>query len=339
MHTDFTMSEAEKKRDSFRYFNENGGKFRVSILNSCNLSCSFCHNEAMQNPRTEKKLFPPVLSQDRILQIIHSYIFLGGKQVNITGGEPLIHPHFSEMIQRIEKGNCRIVINTNAVKPKVLLEYGRIEKIDSLLISLHTADEDVFKNYLGKSSPAKIQKNILELKNAGYHIELNCSFGNYNKSGLEKVVQFAAENSIDLKIITLVRHNEQAEFYSGDWESPDFAAPILKKYGFTLQNSENSLGGYKMFYKNDNISITVKDIGKGKLFSSYCRDCSYEKFCGEGIYGLRVGVDGLWKPCLLNKEKFVPFSESESIDEQILKIIYSMVGERENRIFSTGVPC
>ncbi len=332
------MIKLEEKEESFRYFNENGGKFRVSILNACNLSCSFCHNEAMQNPRTEKKSYPSLLSAERILQIIHSYISLGGKQVNITGGEPLLHPQFSGLISKIEKGSCRLVINTNAVLPKVLLEGGRIEKIDSLLISLHTADEDVFRTYLGKSSSARVQENILKLKQAGYHIELNCSFGNYNKDGLEKVVRFSSENVIDLKIITLVRHNDHPDFYSGDWLSPESVQPILTKYGFRLQNSENSLGGYKMFYRNDNISLTVKDIGKGKLFTSFCRGCRYRKLCGEGIYGLRVGVDGIWKPCLLNREEFIPVSESESADDQILNLIHRMTGEIKSRKFSAEFP-
>jgi molybdenum cofactor biosynthesis enzyme MoaA len=335
----YSMEKIEERTESFRYFTKNGGKFRVSIVNVCNLSCSFCHNEAMQNPRTEKLSISSVLSLERILEIIHSYISLGAKQINITGGEPLLHPQFFEFISKIEKGNCKLVINTNAIQPKVLLENGKIEKIDSLLISLHTLEETVFKSHLGKSSSARVQENILKLQKAGYHIEINCSLGNYNKDGLEKVIRFASENRIDLKIITLVRHNEKTDFYSGDWISPDFILPILKDYGFILLNSENSLGGYKMFYKNENISLTIKDIGKGKLFTSFCTECQHKNFCGEGIYGLRVGVDGLWKPCLLNKEKFVPISESEPMQDQILNLIHQMIGEVEFRKYNMEVPC
>jgi hypothetical protein len=45
----------------------------------------------------------------------------------------------------------------------------------------------------------------------------------------------------------------------------------------------------------------------------------------EGIYALRSGVDGLWKPCLLNQDKFarIEGEEQRSYRDQILHHIHS----------------
>ena len=46
------QSEAGDPRiNSFKYFNQKGGKFRVTVVNRCNFNCFFCHNEGMDNPR------------------------------------------------------------------------------------------------------------------------------------------------------------------------------------------------------------------------------------------------------------------------------------------------
>jgi len=45
------MKSIASKLKSFEYFKNAKAKFRVSIINRCNMNCFFCHNEAMENPR------------------------------------------------------------------------------------------------------------------------------------------------------------------------------------------------------------------------------------------------------------------------------------------------
>src|SRR5262245_44739943 len=89
--------------ERFRLFNDRGGKFRVVILNACNLDCFFCHNEAMENPRrggTGKA--KPKLSDAQVVDLVNAFTRLGGKQVNLTGGEPLAHPRLVPLLEAIE---------------------------------------------------------------------------------------------------------------------------------------------------------------------------------------------------------------------------------------------
>jgi molybdenum cofactor biosynthesis enzyme MoaA len=45
------MKSLANKLKSFEYFIKAKAKFRVAIINRCNMNCFFCHNEAMENPR------------------------------------------------------------------------------------------------------------------------------------------------------------------------------------------------------------------------------------------------------------------------------------------------
>ena len=48
--------QIQKQLKSFAVFNKKGGKFRVAVLNACNMNCFFCHNEGMENPRTPGRM-------------------------------------------------------------------------------------------------------------------------------------------------------------------------------------------------------------------------------------------------------------------------------------------
>ena len=101
------QSEAEDPRiSSFKYFNQKGGKFRVTVVNRCNFNCFFCHNEGMDNPREPGALLRPPTSPptgappgkpgfpakgcgdestERLLELINTYTRMGGKSLNISG--------------------------------------------------------------------------------------------------------------------------------------------------------------------------------------------------------------------------------------------------------------
>lgn len=49
---DASDPRVQRQLQNFAIFNKKGGKFRVAVLNACNMNCFFCHNEGMDNPRT-----------------------------------------------------------------------------------------------------------------------------------------------------------------------------------------------------------------------------------------------------------------------------------------------
>jgi hypothetical protein len=117
----------------------------------------------------------------------------------------------------------------------------------------------------------------------------------------------------------------------------------------------------------------VKNIAVGRLVTDFCKGCAHTKFCGEGIYALRAGVDGVFKPCLLRTDQYTAIDNGRSgvvagapaqspvvqpsdaakvsaysraaagtpqltYKMQILRAIDTMVGDWKNAFYMNGAP-
>jgi len=73
------------------------------IISKCNRSCPYCYGP----------LSIDELSIDKIYKIIDKLVYNGVKQLGITGGEPLIHPYISEIINYSFDSGLKIYLSTN----------------------------------------------------------------------------------------------------------------------------------------------------------------------------------------------------------------------------------
>jgi cyclic pyranopterin phosphate synthase len=330
--------------ERFRTFNDKGGKFRVAITNTCNLDCFFCHNEGMKNPRRGEVALPVGgrhVGQDELVRLINAFTGLGGRQVNITGGEPLAHPELVAILEAIDKRETQVVLNTNALLAGRLTSRPKIDNLDAIFASLHTTDDEVFQRDLGGTarSVAKVKRGIASLKRTGYEVQINYALGPYNAAGFGEVLDFAVESGIDLKAIALVRSSDAPGFYGGDWIDPRWLSELIDSRAAVLVGEHEGLGGRTTTYRIGGSRVKVKNVARGRLETDLCRGCLKRRQCGEGIYGLRVGVDGLMKPCLLRRDKDRPLREDLDFEAQILAMIASMIGEWERARFVDGAPC
>jgi len=343
---------ADPRLSAFRRFNDQGGKFRVAVINACNLDCFFCHNEGMANPRREapedatRRAAASKASLETLLALTNAFARLGGKQVNITGGEPLLHPGLPGFLHAIDRSTgTRIVLNTNALEIAPLLAAPL--PVDSIFASLHTTDESVFARDLvalarpsdrdGAKSARRVMDNLVLLKRAGYDVQINYSLGPHNQTGFGEVLDFAIASGIGLKVIALVRHTSAEGFYGGAWVDPEWIDARLAERGAVRTGEGLALGGHTTTWIAGGTPVKVKNVARGRLRTSYCDGCTHAASCGEGIYGLRLGPDGLFKPCLLRADKYRAFT-SRAPEEQVLDEIARMMGAEDSARFDAGSP-
>ncbi|MBO4697698.1 MAG: radical SAM protein [Lachnospiraceae bacterium] len=105
---------------SFGETNEPGQMFRIipspllteihwAITGYCNMKCPHCFMEAPEGRYGQ-------VSLEQARELIDQFYEAGVLRVSITGGEPLIHPHFREIVKAItEKGMIVNLIVTNGV--------------------------------------------------------------------------------------------------------------------------------------------------------------------------------------------------------------------------------
>ena len=296
-----------------------------------------------RGPRGQRRIEDSLGAGD-LLGIIDAYTRLGGHQVNLTGGEPLAHPELWSLLLRLPKRASRVVLNTNAVLAPRLLERPALPTIDGILASLHTTDEALFRRHLGGRHIERVMRHIAALARHGYAVTVNYSLGDYNKEELGAVLDFVLGEGIALKVIALVRPHEGEGFYGGEWIDPGWVDERLAARGGRVESVRDAFGGQKTAWRvgSGDVLVEVKNIARGRLATTFCDGCAHLSTCGEGIYGLRVGVDGVWKPCLMRQDRFRPVTRpsagGETWEAQILSLVHAMIGRWPEARFQAGAP-
>ena len=86
------------------------GMLTLAITGACNLAC--CHCWVGAGEATSHTHVP----LQAILQLVEEFAALGGEGIRITGGEPLCHPHWLEMVRFCRSlGFKKIALQTNAM--------------------------------------------------------------------------------------------------------------------------------------------------------------------------------------------------------------------------------
>lgn len=126
----------------------------------CDFRCPYCSN-GFNKPYHQ--LPKQILSADSVIEVLRrsrrncDYIV-------ITGGEPLKHPEFSEIMRRVnEIGFKDVALNTNGYEvDRFLPEIAK--SVDTLIFSLDTLDEDKADEWfgMGPGTLKKIISNIME---------------------------------------------------------------------------------------------------------------------------------------------------------------------------------
>ena len=111
-------------------------RLHLNITNACNLKCAYCFVTQRRSGNA-----PDFLRIDTIKRIIGSARHVGVRRFSISGGEPLTHPHFRQIIEACGS-DARVTLFTNLVKYDTqmfddLLRQGRIKH---LIVSLDGLD-------------------------------------------------------------------------------------------------------------------------------------------------------------------------------------------------------
>src|SRR6476620_796145 len=77
------------------------------ITNECNLACLHCIEESGPG-----KAFPDELGRDEALRVVDELMANEVPYLSFSGGEPMLHPHFFEMVGRVTSRGGQLKIET-----------------------------------------------------------------------------------------------------------------------------------------------------------------------------------------------------------------------------------
>jgi len=210
----------------------------IFITNLCNSKCKTCNIW-----KSKKKENIDLENIDKILKDLNKRT-----RINITGGEPLLHPKIEEILKKLKGYNY--ALNTNGILAKKLIGLVKKHNIKQIVISCDGVGIR-YETVRGINNFSKIQKIIKQLKNKT-SIILNYTLSPFNsKKDLEEVINFCNKEKVKLLL--------------GVYDKPDFLQTKKKHkklYNLTKIKTKSNCLILPKFLFNEYISLYNKWVKK-----------------------------------------------------------------------------
>jgi len=169
--------------------------FYLYLSNSCNLACRHC----WITPRFVDGRPSPgdVIDLELLRQAVHEAKPLGLSSAKLTGGEPMLHPQFVELVDMLSAEGLELDMETNgtllsAEVARHLKEHTRLRFVSISLDGADAATHDRFRQVPGAWEAAL--RGLGYLVEAGYtNTQVIMSVHRGNVGQVEALVQLAAE--------------------------------------------------------------------------------------------------------------------------------------------------
>ena len=81
-----------------------------NITRTCNLRCVHCYADS------HAELYPGELTREQCFAVIDDLAAYGASALLLSGGEPLLHPHLPELLERATQRGLKVTISTNGTR-------------------------------------------------------------------------------------------------------------------------------------------------------------------------------------------------------------------------------
>jgi SynChlorMet cassette radical SAM/SPASM protein ScmF len=161
------------------------------ISGSCNLACRHCWIEPDYQADNKNGKF---LKLEFLIKAIKEAKPLGLQSVKLTGGEPLLHPRFCEIVEHLDREGVPITIETNGTLiDKDMAEFLKSKSsIRFISVSLDGANAKTHDELRGISgSFIKALAGIILLKKSTFSPQIICTLHRKNLGEIEDVIKLA----------------------------------------------------------------------------------------------------------------------------------------------------
>ena len=282
-------------------FNVMHGRLRVSVTHACQLRCKFCHREGIAEHWT-----PTHQSLAFFRELAAAYASLGGRYLEITGGEPTLHPTISDLVATAAGLGCQVIICTNGLQLDRILPQLQKGQVHLIRLSLHYGDSqpESAREMLGPAWDfGQIERNLQFALAANVRVQLIFTHTRQNQDQLDAILRRALEWKVDVQIVDLITSRVGDPSDALGYVSGKAAEHIVSAYATLERVVKDRTGAVLRLYRTSRgAAWEIKDYHFGVLHSAMCDGCPLRSQCGEGIYALRVDALGFAKPCLLRQD-------------------------------------
>ena len=262
------LSDAPFPKAPIINYNNGKGVFfpaslHVELTSACNLNCFYCYRNS--SPFVKENRLPT----KKLLQVLFEMSTKGLQVVELTGGEPLLHPDFITILEFCCKTFAKVSLLTNAT----LLNKSLIEKMlpfrEKLLINISLDSyipEEHDKRCQVKGSFEKVTGAIRDLANNGFLIRTAMAVDEFNWAHVEPTIllskELGAKKFTYSSIIPSGRASQNYKSWSIDVKN------VVEEENYILEKYSDFL-----HVMNENqLKLLKKSGGCGAGYRSYAMD-------------------------------------------------------------------
>lgn len=160
-------------------------EIKLELSYYCNLKCVHCSSEADDKQAT-------TIPYDDVVRIVDSASRMGVKTISLSGGEPLLIPYFTDLVQYCYDNGVQTKIYTNGT----VFSAAKVELFkntnSSIAVSLYSNDASVHNHITNQDSFDQTVSTIKELTTADVKTEIHFVPLSLNYKNLDQVVEFAS---------------------------------------------------------------------------------------------------------------------------------------------------
>jgi GTP 3',8-cyclase len=127
---------------------------RISVTDRCNFRCPYCMPAELYGeeftflPRSE------ILSFEEIERLARLFIDLGVVKIRLTGGEPLVRAHLTDLVERVAAidPTVDLTLTTNGALLAPVAEDLKKAGLRRITVSLDSLDPDIFRAMCGRDN-------------------------------------------------------------------------------------------------------------------------------------------------------------------------------------------
>jgi MoaA/NifB/PqqE/SkfB family radical SAM enzyme len=159
------------------------------ITNECNLACLHCIEESGPG-----KAFADELDRNGVMRVVDELMDNEVPYLSFSGGEPMLHPHFFDMVERVTSRGSQLKIETNGhyLTPE---NCGRLADlaVKAVQVSLDGATSATFGRMRVRGEFDRTIEGIRNLVAAKVPVEVNFSPAAFNIHEAARIVDLAFE--------------------------------------------------------------------------------------------------------------------------------------------------
>ena len=263
---------------------------RLSVTDRCDLRCTYCIPAGFRGFEEPEHW----LTFDEIERLVGAFARLGTRRLRLTGGEPLLRRHVTELSRRLAAlpGIDDLSMSTNATQLARHAPALRAAGVARINVSLDSLDRACMERITGRDSHVQIMEGIMAGKAAGFDpIKINMvAMRGVNDGEIDAMAEFCIRNDFTLRLIEVMPMGATGRDTSY-LDLGEVQARLRERFDLVPQALE--LGGGPARY------LSTRD---GKSSIGFITPMS-QHFCAT-CNRVRLSVDGTLYLCLGQEERF-----------------------------------